>query len=76
LAATRNPDFNGKMKHIDVRYHFIREKVQEGVINTMRVGSKDNIADILTKPLDRTIFQRLVALMGLARADSQMSGGV
>lgn len=75
LLATRNPDFNGRMKHIDVRHHFIREKVEEGVIDTIRVASKDNLADILTKPLDLVDFERLTTRMGLGKAISQMAGG-
>jgi hypothetical protein len=34
LKLTRNPEFHSRSKHIDVKHHFIREKVDEGVINT------------------------------------------
>lgn len=76
LASTKNPDYNGKMKHIDVKYHFIRELVEEGIIEPLRVPTKENIADILTKPLEKGTFEYLVALMGLNEGPSQATGGV
>jgi hypothetical protein len=52
-------------KHIRVKYHYTRELVHAGDITVSRVGSKDNTADILTKPLSRTDFQRLRHQMGI-----------
>ena len=52
LKLTRNPEFHSRSKHIDVKHHFIREKV-EGVINTRRVDTTDNLADVFTKALAR-----------------------
>jgi hypothetical protein len=66
LKLTRNPEFHSKSKHIDVKYHFIREKVEEGAINTERVGTKDNLADVLTKALPRDAHEDLVSHMGLS----------
>ena len=51
LRLIHNPEFHSKSKHIDVKHHFIREKVDEGIINTERVNTKDNLADILPKAL-------------------------
>jgi hypothetical protein len=34
LKLTRNPEFHSRSKHIDVKHYFVREKVEEGVINT------------------------------------------
>lgn len=38
-------------KHIDIRYHYIREVVERGVFTTEYVSSKEQLADVLTKPL-------------------------
>lgn len=53
LKLTRNPEFHSRSKHIDVKHHFIREKVDDGVINTLRVETADNLADIFTKGLPK-----------------------
>ena len=65
LRLTRNPEFHSKSKHIDVKHHFIREKVDDGVISTERVSTKDNLADVLTKALPRDTHEDLVTRMGL-----------
>jgi hypothetical protein len=52
-------------KHIRVKYHYTRELVLAGDISVLRVGSKDNIADILTKLLARIDFQRLRHYLGV-----------
>ena len=52
-------------KHIRVKYHYVRELVLAGKCSILRVGSKDNIADILTKPLACSDFQQLCHYLGV-----------
>ena len=47
-----------RTKHIDIRYHFIREQIQEGVIQLQYCETENMIADILTKSLGKTLFQK------------------
>lgn len=47
------------LKHLDVKYHFIKEKYQEGIIKIEYIPSAEQIADIFTKPLNRQIFTNL-----------------
>ena len=42
-----------RSKHIDIRFHFIREKVENGFISLTHVASEENIADIMTKPVPK-----------------------
>lgn len=65
LKLTRNPEFHSRSKHIDVKHHFIREKVDEGVVNTQRVNTKDNLADVFTKALPRPTHEDLVNCLNL-----------
>jgi hypothetical protein len=60
-------------KHICVKYHYTHKLVHSGNVTVQQVGSKDNIADILTKLLSRLDFQRLCHYLGvraLAGTDS------
>jgi len=54
-----------RVKHIRVKYHYVRQQVEEGEIAIARTRSMDNVADILTKPLGRIDFMRLRGLLGL-----------
>jgi len=56
---TRNPEFYVCTKHIALRYHFIREQTLAGNVNPVYIPTADNIADMLTKPLARPLFERL-----------------
>lgn len=50
--------FNRRSKHIDVRFHFISEKIKENSINVVYCSTGDQIADIFTKPLGAIKFKR------------------
>ena len=49
---------NKRTKHIDIRYHFLRELYQNGIIKPTKIHTDDNNADIFTKPLDEPVFIR------------------
>lgn len=51
ISITRNPTLHGRTKHIDTRYHFIRDLIREGTLDVVHCGTNDQIADILTKAL-------------------------
>ena len=65
IALSSDPTFHARVKHIDVRHHFIREKVEDKTIFITRVPSRENLADIFTKPLGRTEFLQFRPLLGL-----------
>ena len=66
IALARNPVFHAKTKHIEVRYHFIREVLEDKRIQLVKVHTDDNPADLLTKPLDSQRFAHCRSLMGMA----------
>lgn len=57
---------NERSKHIEVRYHWIRDAVRKCIISPSHIPSELNISDILTKPLDRTAHSRLTSSLGLS----------
>jgi hypothetical protein len=59
LALTKNPIFYERSKHIRVRYHFIRDCLEEGNFKACYINTKDQLAYLLTKPLGRIKFLEL-----------------
>ena len=68
LRLTRNPELHDRTKHIELKYHFLREMTLSGRINTQRVSTKDNLADLLTKPLPRDTHEKLVNGLGMDKS--------
>ena len=52
-----------RMKHLDIKYHFIKDKIKDGIIELKYISSGEQIAGILTKPLNKVVFQKLKHLM-------------
>jgi hypothetical protein len=67
LALTKNPVFHERNKHIRVRHHFIRGCLEEGSIKTSYINIKDQLADLLTKPLGRIRFLELCSKTGMVQ---------
>lgn len=59
IQITENPVEHSRTKHIDIRYHSIRDLYENGIINMEFVPPEQQLADILTKPLDTATFQHL-----------------
>ena len=66
LHLAKNPAFHSKTKHIRVQYHFVREKVEEGSADIQKIHTKDNLADIFTKPINNDKFTWCRSSFGLA----------
>jgi hypothetical protein len=61
IHLSKNPGDFAKSKHIDTRYHFVREQVEKGTIILQKIDTKENLADMFTKPLDRTQFSLIAS---------------
>ena len=67
IDTAKNASINHRNKHIDIQYHFVREAYKSNLIELKHVSSESQVADSLTKPLDRQLFNRLTMLQGLCQ---------
>ena len=58
IFFTENAVANARTKHIDIRFHFIRECVQQGMVVPLWVSTNENVADLFTKALKPAVFER------------------
>ena len=65
IELAKNPVNHERSKHIDVRFHFIREHVKEGSVELRHVASRNQAADIFTKPLSKEVFDRGKKMIGM-----------
>jgi len=66
-AFAKNPIFHDRSKHIDTRYHFIRECIASKEVELKYVKTQDQVADIFTKPLKIEDFRRMRAMLGVRK---------
>lgn len=65
IDLKKNPVFHGRSKHIDIRYHFIRECVERKEIEIRHVSTENQRADVLTKAMSAAKFDQMRALLGV-----------
>jgi hypothetical protein len=65
IALAKNPTHHSRTKHIDVQHHFIREQVEDQVIELKYVPTQAMVADVLTKALGKSQHLILIEKMGL-----------
>ena len=62
-----------RSKHIDVRFHFIRDYVKEGNVELLHVARQDQVADIFTKPLPKRLFDKYEKMIGMTDGQEHLS---
>jgi hypothetical protein len=65
ISVDKNPVLHSRTKHIEVRYHFLRDNVEKGNIDLIHVPTEKQLVDILAKPLDQATFARLRKELGV-----------
>lgn len=65
IKLSKNPVMHRRTKHIDVRYHFLRNLSSEGIVKLVFCGTNDQVADIMTKPIKLDQFVKLRSLLGV-----------
>jgi hypothetical protein len=67
IKLSENPVFHDRSKHIEIRYHFIRDYVQRGAVELQYISTDEQVADILTKALGRGKFVPFRDKLGVVR---------
>ncbi|XP_061989507.1 uncharacterized mitochondrial protein AtMg00810-like [Rosa rugosa] len=67
ISVAKDPVLHGRTKHIRMRYHFVRELVNRGVIEVKYCKTDDQMADVFTKALGGQVFKEDVARLGVKR---------
>ncbi|GMF32514.1 unnamed protein product [Phytophthora lilii] len=75
IALAKNPEFHKRTKHIDIRYHFVREKVEDGQVVLQYCSTKDMKADLMTKPITAVQFISLRSKLGIQALSTAESSG-
>lgn len=68
IKLIRNPEFHKRSKHIDIRYHFVREKLASNELIVKYVNTNEQCADFLTKALSGEKLNVLIRMIGLYKA--------
>lgn len=67
ITLSKNPVFHGRSKHIDIKFHFIRDLVREKEIVVEYCQTEDQVTDIFTKPLKTEPFLKLKNMLGMIK---------
>jgi hypothetical protein len=69
IKLAKNPVMHGRSKHIDVRFHFLRDLTKDGIIQLVHCSSFDQKGDIMTKALTLDNFCRIRSILGMCNID-------
>ncbi len=76
ILFVNNPVYHVKTKHIEVHYHFIKEKVLAKEIDLIHVNIEDQIVDIFTKALGTNKLKKFRQMLGVLEVDLSLRGSV
>ena len=69
VKLSENPVFHDKSKHIEIKYHYIRDMVQRGVVKLQYVVMDEQIVDVLMNPLARVKFEYFMEKLGVLQIE-------
>jgi hypothetical protein len=69
IKMIENLVFHNMSKHIEIRYHFIRDMVERGALKLQYISTDEQVADVMTKPLSRVKFEHFRDKLGIVRKD-------
>jgi len=76
ILLVNNPVYHARTKHIEVHYHFIREKILAKEIDLIHVSTEDQVVDIFTKALGTDKLRKFRKMLGVVEVDLSLRGSV
>ena len=70
INLAKNPISHGRSKHIEMRFHYLREQVVDGEMNVEHCRTENQIADIMMKGVQVEVFRRLRTMMNIDSLDT------
>ena len=70
MKLLENPVFHDRSKHIEIKYHYIKDMVQRGAVKLLYVAKEEHIADVLTNPLARLKFEYFREILGVLQIEA------
>jgi len=64
-SLSKNPVCHGRSKHIETKFHFLRDQICQGILELVYCPTEDQVADVFTKALRQSRFEKLRELLGL-----------
>ena len=74
MKLSKNPVFHDKSKHIEIKYHFIKDMVQGGAMKLQYVLTDEHKVDVLTKPLSKVKFEYFREKLGVLQIEVPSKG--
>ena len=69
IKLSENPVFHDKSKHIEIKYQYIYDMVEKGVVKLQYVAIDEQVTDVLTKTLSKVKFEYLKVKLGVVQKD-------
>jgi len=76
ILLANNPIYHARTKHIEVHYHFIREKIITKEIDLIHVNIENQVANIFTKALGTNKLRKFRKMLGVLEVDLNLRGSV
>ncbi len=76
ILLTNNPIYHARTKHIEVHYHFIKEKIIAKEIDFIHVNTENQVANIFTKALSIDKLKKFRKMLGVLKVDLSLRGNV
>jgi hypothetical protein len=70
VKLSEKPVFHDKSKHIEIKYHYIKDMVQKEAMKLQYVSTDEQIIDVLTKPMSRVKFEYFRDKLGVVQKDA------
>jgi hypothetical protein len=65
IYLTKDQMFHARTKHIEIKYHYVLDDIEKGKLKVCKISTRNNPADMLTKPVPVAKFELCSSLVGI-----------